>query len=147
MNDQKNTSAESSKPPAGDACFDPRDGMLQGKTALVTGAARGIGFAIAQSFAASGANVCLADMDLIELNEAFVAQVLACTTEWGFGTRDFERLNVNGSGISLGHPVGATGARILATMLNEMKRQELQYGLETMCIGGGQRLAAIFERL
>jgi acetyl-CoA C-acetyltransferase len=88
----------------------------------------------------------MSDIDLIELNEAFASQVLACTREWSFGPRDFERLNVNGSGISLGHPVGATGGRILATLLREMKRSGARYGLETMCIGGGQGLAAIFER-
>ena len=59
----------------------------------------------------------------------------------------FERVNVNGSGISLGHPVGATGARILATLLREMDRRGARFGLETMCIGGGQGLAAIFERV
>jgi acetyl-CoA C-acetyltransferase len=63
------------------------------------------------------------------------------------GEADFERLNVNGSGISLGHLVGATGVRILTTMLREMRRRESRYGLETMCIGGGQGLAAIFERI
>jgi acetyl-CoA C-acetyltransferase len=89
----------------------------------------------------------LSDMDLIELNEAFAAQVLACTREWGLGAGDFERLNVNGSGISLGHPVGATGTRILATLLREMDRREARYGLETMCIGGGQGLSAVFERV
>lgn len=88
----------------------------------------------------------LKDMDLIELNEAFAAQVLACTREWGFGPDDFARLNVNGSGISLGHPVGATGVRILSTLLREMGRRGSRYGLETMCIGGGQGLAAIFGR-
>jgi acetyl-CoA C-acetyltransferase len=89
----------------------------------------------------------LSDIDLIELNEAFAAQVLAVTREWGFGADDFERLNVNGSGISLGHPVGATGARILATLLREMDRRDARYGLETMCIGGGQGLSAVFERV
>ncbi|MFV0385199.1 acetyl-CoA C-acetyltransferase [Paracoccus sp. (in: a-proteobacteria)] len=88
----------------------------------------------------------LADIDLIELNEAFAAQALACTREWKFGKDDFARMNVNGSGISLGHPVGATGGRILATMLHEMRRRQVRYGLETMCIGGGQGLAAVFER-
>jgi hypothetical protein len=87
----------------------------------------------------------MSDMDLIELNEAFAAQVLACTREWGFGAADFERLNVHGSGISLGHPVGATGTRILTTLAREMRRRQARYGLETMCIGGGQGLAAIFE--
>ncbi|HEV7930959.1 MAG TPA: acetyl-CoA C-acetyltransferase [Actinomadura sp.] len=107
----------------------------------------GIGPVPATAKALARAGLTLADMDLIELNEAFAAQVLACTREWGFGEADFERLNVNGSGISLGHPVGATGVRILTTMLREMRRRESRYGLETMCIGGGQGLAAIFERI
>jgi len=84
------------------------------------------------------------DIDLVELNEAFAPQVLAVLKGWGWDDRD--KLNVNGSGISLGHPIGATGGRILATMLNEMHRRKSRYGLETMCIGGGQGLAAIFER-
>jgi acetyl-CoA C-acetyltransferase len=84
-------------------------------------------------------------MDLIELNEAFAAQVLACTEALRLGEDDFERLNVNGSGISLGHPVGATGARVLATMLRELRRRGGRYALETLCIGGGQGIAAIFE--
>jgi acetyl-CoA C-acetyltransferase len=84
------------------------------------------------------------DIDLVELNEAFAAQVLAVLREWGWDER--ERLNVNGSGISLGHPVAATGVRILTTLAYEMKRRDARYGLETMCIGGGQGLAAIFER-
>ncbi|HLF72046.1 MAG TPA: acetyl-CoA C-acyltransferase, partial [Dehalococcoidia bacterium] len=89
----------------------------------------------------------LGDIDLIELNEAFAAQVLAVTREWGFTERDFDRTNVNGSGISIGHPIGATGGRILATLLHEMERRNAQFGLETMCIGGGQGIAAVFERL
>jgi acetyl-CoA C-acetyltransferase len=86
-------------------------------------------------------------MDLIELNEAFAAQALAVVKGWGqeLGALD-DRLNVNGSGISLGHPIGATGVRILATMLHELQRRKGRYALETMCIGGGQGLAAIFER-
>nr|MDQ3827316.1 acetyl-CoA C-acyltransferase [Actinomycetota bacterium] len=91
------------------------------------------------------AGLALADIDLIELNEAFAVQVIACLREWSFGDRDYDRLNVNGSGISLGHPVGATGGRILATLAYEMHRRGSRYGLETMCIGGGQGLAAIFE--
>lgn len=93
------------------------------------------------------AGLGLKDMDLIELNEAFAAQVLACTKAWAIAPSDFERINVNGSGISLGHPVGATGARILATMLRELERRGGRYALETMCIGGGQGLAAVFERI
>jgi acetyl-CoA C-acetyltransferase len=84
------------------------------------------------------------DIDLVELNEAFACQVLAVLKGWGWDDR--ERLNVNGSGISLGHPIAATGVRILATLLNEMKRRDVRYGLETMCVGGGQGVAAIFER-
>jgi acetyl-CoA C-acetyltransferase len=93
------------------------------------------------------AALSLSDIDLIELNEAFASQVLACTREWKLTPEDFDRLNVNGSGISLGHPVGATGGRILATLTREMDRRQVRYGLETMCIGGGQGLAAVFERV
>jgi acetyl-CoA C-acetyltransferase len=105
----------------------------------------GIGPVSASAKALERAGLRLRDMDLIELNEAFAAQVLACTREWGFEDKDFERLNVNGSGISLGHPVGATGCRILTTLLREMRRRGASLGLETMCIGGGQGLAAVFE--
>lgn len=87
-------------------------------------------------------------MDLVELNEAFACQALACVKGWGSSMDELEdRLNVNGSGISLGHPVGATGVRILTTLLHELKRRRARYGLETMCIGGGQGIAAIFERV
>jgi acetyl-CoA C-acetyltransferase len=84
-------------------------------------------------------------LDLVELNEAFAAQVLAVLQGWEWN--DPDRLNVNGGGISLGHPIGATGVRILATMLHELKRRRGRYALETMCIGGGQGLAALFERV
>jgi acetyl-CoA C-acetyltransferase len=107
----------------------------------------GIGPVPATAKALDRAGLRLADMDLVELNEAFAAQVLAVLREWHFCEQDAERLNVNGSGISLGHPVGATGGRILATLLREMDRREARYGLETMCIGGGQGLAAVFERV
>jgi acetyl-CoA C-acetyltransferase len=110
-------------------------------------ATMGIGPVPAVAKALDAAQLWLAEMDLIELNEAFAAQVLAVTREWKFTDADFERLNVNGSGISLGHPVGATGGRILATLTREMARREVRYGLETMCIGGGQGLAAGFERV
>ncbi len=86
----------------------------------------------------------LGEMDLIEVNEAFAAQVLSVLKAWGL--EDQSRVNVNGSGISLGHPIGATGVRIMTTLLHEMKRRGVRYGLETMCIGGGQGMAAIFER-
>ena len=88
------------------------------------------------------------DIDVVELNEAFAPQVLAVLKGWGWSEDDSRHdiLNVNGSGISLGHPIGATGGRILANLLRELHRREGRYGLETMCIGGGQGLAAIFER-
>lgn len=107
----------------------------------------GIGPVPAAERALARAGLTWRDIDLIELNEAFAAQVLACTRAWGFGADDLDRMNVNGSGISLGHPVGATGVRILTTMLREMRRRGADYGLETMCIGGGQGLAAIFRRV
>jgi acetyl-CoA C-acetyltransferase len=84
------------------------------------------------------------DIDLVELNEAFAPQVLAVLKGWDWDDRD--KLNVNGSGISLGHPIGATGGRILANLARELRRRKGRYGLETMCIGGGQGLAAVFER-
>ena len=105
----------------------------------------GIGPVPATAKALDRAGLSLADIGLIELNEAFASQVLAVTREWGFKESDFDRLNVHGSGISLGHPVGATGGRILATLLREMDRRGASLGLETMCIGGGQGLTAIFE--
>ena len=85
-----------------------------------------------------------ADIDRIELNEAFACQVLAVLKAWDWS--DPSRLNVNGSGISLGHPIGATGVRIMCTLLHELRRSGGRYGLETMCIGGGQGIAAVFER-
>jgi len=106
----------------------------------------GIGPVPATQRALERAGLGLEDMGLIELNEAFAVQVLAVLREWQLPD-GVERVNVNGSGISLGHPVGATGARILATLLRELRRRELRYGLETMCIGGGQGMAAIFERV
>ncbi|MDB5583568.1 MAG: acetyl-CoA acetyltransferase [Bradyrhizobium sp.] len=120
--------------------------LVSWAVAGVEPARMGIGPVPATTKALARSDLRLADIDLIELNEAFASQVLACTREWGFAAEDFARLNVNGSGISLGHPVGATGGRILATLLREMHRRGARYGLETMCIGGGQGLAAIFER-
>jgi acetyl-CoA C-acetyltransferase len=106
----------------------------------------GIGPVPATAKAMTRAGLSLAEMDLIELNEAFAAQALAVLREWDLPD-GLERVNVNGSGISLGHPIGATGGRILATLLRELHRRGARYGLETMCIGGGQGLAAIFENL
>ncbi len=123
--------------------------LLELKSWAVSGVApeiMGIGPVPASAAALAKAGITLADLDVIELNEAFAAQALAVLREWAISADD-ERLNPNGSGISLGHPVGATGARILATMAYEMRRREGRYALETMCIGGGQGLAAVFERV
>jgi acetyl-CoA C-acetyltransferase len=105
----------------------------------------GIGPVAASRAALDRAGLDFTDLDLIELNEAFAAQALACLREWQLPD-GLDRVNVNGSGISLGHPVGATGARILATLAHELRRREGRYALETMCIGGGQGIAAVFER-
>jgi acetyl-CoA acetyltransferase family protein len=115
----------------------------------VTGVApetMGIGPIPATARVLARTGLTLAEMDLIELNEAFASQALAVLAAWELPD-GLERVNVHGSGISLGHPVGATGARILTTLLRELRRRGGRYGLETMCIGGGQGMAAVFENL
>jgi acetyl-CoA C-acetyltransferase len=89
------------------------------------------------------ADMGIKDLDVIELNEAFASQAIACMRELRLST---DNTNVRGSGISLGHPIGCTGARLVVTMLHEMKRQNLHRGLVTMCIGGGQGMAMVIER-
>ena len=106
----------------------------------------GIGPVPATAKALGRLGLRLADMGVIELNEAFAAQALSVMREWDIDPTS-AHLNPHGSGISLGHPVGATGARMLATLSREMVRRDAQWGLETMCIGGGQGLAAVFERV
>lgn len=98
--------------------------------------------AVARLFERSG--IGWDDIDLVELNEAFACQVLAVLKGWGWN--DPNKLNVNGSGISLGHPIAATGVRIMTSLVHEMQRRGSRYGLETMCVGGGQGVAALFER-
>jgi acetyl-CoA acyltransferase len=90
------------------------------------------------------AGLSLDDIGLIELNEAFAAQVLACLQALPI---DPARLNVNGGAIALGHPLGCTGAKLTATLLHEMRRREVRYGMVTMCVGGGMGAAGIFERV
>ena len=104
----------------------------------------GIGPVPASASALGRAGLTLADMDVIELNEAFAAQALAVLREWELDPTE-ERINPHGSGISLGHPVGATGGRMLASLARELHRRGGRYGLLTMCIGGGQGLAGVFE--
>ncbi len=89
----------------------------------------------------------LKDSELVEADEEIASQVVACDKALNFSDEDMTSLNVDGSGISLGHAVGCTGVRILTTLLREMDRREARYGVETMCIGGGQGLAAVFERV
>lgn len=105
----------------------------------------GVGPVPATAKVLSRLGLTLDDLDIIELNEAFAAQVLAVLTEWGVDPAD-PRLNPSGSGISLGHPVGATGARLLVTLCHELARAGSDLGLATMCIGGGQGLAAVIDR-
>ena len=90
------------------------------------------------------AGLQLADIDLIEANEAFAAQFLAVGKKLGF---DSEKVNVNGGAIALGHPIGASGARILVTLLHAMLARDKTLGLATLCIGGGQGIAMVIERL
>lgn len=96
--------------------------------------------AVRKALAAAGLSI--QQIDLVELNEAFAAQAIACMRELGL---DLDRTNVWGSGISLGHPIGCTGARVTVTLLHEMRRRGARYGLSTMCIGGGQGMAMVFE--
>jgi acetyl-CoA C-acetyltransferase len=96
--------------------------------------------AVKKVFKATGLEI--EDVDVVELNEAFASQAIACIRELGF---DMERTNIHGSGISLGHPIGSTGARLTVTMINEMRRRKAKYGLCTMCIGGGQGMAMLVE--
>jgi acetyl-CoA acetyltransferase len=109
-------------------------GPLTDRVALVTGGTRGIGADISDRLAA----------DVFEVNEAFAAQALAVAREPGLPP---ERTNPNGSGVSLGHPVAATGAILAVKSLYELRRTGSRYALATMCIGGGQGIAAIFERV
>jgi 3-oxoadipyl-CoA thiolase len=110
----------------------------------VDAAIMGIGPVPATYKALQRAGLKVSDIDLIELNEAFAAQSLACIKDLGL---DIERVNVNGGAIALGHPLGCSGARISTTLLYEMKRRKLRYGLATMCVGVGQGAAVIYERL
>ena len=126
--------------------LEPIARMVSWAVAGVPPKTMGIGPVPATAKALGRAGLSMSDLDLIELNEAFAAQALAVLREWDLPD-GLERVNVNGSGISLGHPIGATGARILATLLRELRRRRGRYGLETMCIGGGQGLAAVFENL
>lgn len=104
----------------------------------------GVGPVEASKHALQRANLTIGDIDLVEINEAFAAQVIPSMRELGI---DEDRVNVNGGAIALGHPFGMTGARITSTLINSMVFHDKQFGLETMCVGGGQGMAMILERL
>jgi acetyl-CoA acyltransferase len=104
----------------------------------------GMGPVYAVPKALEKAGLKLEDIELIEFNEAFAAQALAVMRGLGF---DPDKVNVNGGAIALGHPLGCTGAKLTATLLSEMKRRKARYGMVTMCVGGGQGAAGIFELL
>jgi acetyl-CoA C-acetyltransferase len=104
----------------------------------------GLGPVAATQQALDRAGMTIGDMDLVEINEAFAAQVLASAWELGI---DIDRLNVNGGAIAVGHPFGMTGARITSTLINSLRFHDRQFGLETMCVGGGQGMAMVIERL
>jgi acetyl-CoA C-acetyltransferase len=103
----------------------------------------GLGVVPAVRKALKRAGINLSDIDYIELNEAFASQSLGCIRELGF---DMSKTNRYGGGISLGHPIGCTGARILVTLAHEMVRKDYKLGLATLCIGGGQGMAVVLER-
>jgi acetyl-CoA acetyltransferase len=106
----------------------------------------GIGPAYAVPKALAKADLKLTDIQLVEINEAFAAQALSCGKELAKDGWDWEKVNVNGGAIALGHPVGCSGTRIVVTLLNEMKKRNLNLGLATECVGGGQGAAIVVER-
>lgn len=105
----------------------------------------GVGPVPASKKALEKAGLTVADIDLIEANEAFAAQSIAVGRDMGWS--DMEKVNVNGGAVAIGHPIGASGARILVTLLYEMMKRESRYGLATLCIGGGMGTALIVERI
>jgi 3-oxoadipyl-CoA thiolase len=121
----------------------PMAKIISMAVAGVDPAVMGIGPVAATQKALQRAGIKVADLDLIELNEAFASQSIACIHELGL---DLQKVNVNGGSISIGHPLGCSGARIATTLLYEMRRREARYGLATMCVGVGQGAAMIFER-
>ena len=124
--------------------FKPKARLVSYAVAGVPPEIMGIGPVVAIPKALKLAGIALADIGVIELNEAFAAQALAVIRDIGL---DPERVNRNGGAIALGHPLGCTGAKLTATILREMERTESRYGMVTMCVGGGQGAAGIFERL
>jgi acetyl-CoA acyltransferase len=128
---------------AADLGFEPLAELVTYQVAGVDPAIMGIGPSVAIPKALKAAGLSLDDIGLIELNEAFASQAVYCVRELGI---DPEKVNVNGGAIALGHPLGCTGAKLTATLLHEMKRRDVGYGIVSMCIGGGMGAAAIFKK-
>ena len=126
---------------ASSAC-EPMARMVASAVAGVDPATMGLGPIPASRVALERAGLTVEDLDLVELNEAFAAQAIPFMRELGL---DPEKTNVNGGAIAIGHPLGASGARLTTTLLHEMRRRNARYGLATMCIGVGQGIAAVFE--
>lgn len=124
--------------------FGPRARFVSSAVAGVEPDCMGLGPIPATKKALSRAGMKIDDIDLIELNEAFASQSIACINELGL---DINKVNVNGGAIALGHPLGMSGARLITTLLHEMEKRNLRYGLATMCIGVGQGIATIWERI
>jgi len=123
--------------------LEPQVSIKSYASGAVDPAYMGLGVVPSVRKALDKANLTVEDMDVIELNEAFASQAIACMRELGLS---LDNTNVHGSGISLGHPIGCTGARLMVTIVHEMKRRDLKWGLVTMCIGGGQGMAAVVGR-
>jgi acetyl-CoA acyltransferase len=124
--------------------FTPLAELVTFQVAGVNPEEMGIGPSVAIPKALEKAGLSVEDIGLVELNEAFASQALYCVRELGL---DPELVNVNGGAIALGHPLGCTGAKLTATLLHEMKRRKVEYGIVSMCIGGGMGAAAIFRNL
>jgi acetyl-CoA acetyltransferase family protein len=122
--------------------IDPLARIVSHGVVGVDPAIMGIGPIEASRRALAGAYLTIDDIDLVEINEAFAAQALACCRELGI---PHEKLNVNGGAIAIGHPLGASGARLIGTLAHELKARGLRYGLATLCIGVGQGLATVIE--
>ena len=107
----------------------------------------GYGPVPASKLALKKAGLSASDIDVFEMNEAFAAQILPCIKDLGLMEQIDEKINLNGGAIALGHPLGCSGARISTTLINQMERKDAQFGLATMCIGLGQGIATVFERV
>jgi acetyl-CoA acetyltransferase family protein len=144
INDGASATLLMSEGAARDAGMTPVARIVTSAVAGVSPEVMGIGPVPATRKALARAGLTISDIDLIELNEAFAAQAIACIRELG---ADPKRVNVNGGAIALGHPLGASGSRVMTTLVHELKRRGARYGLATMCIGVGQGIATIVENL